>query len=277
MTVDESIQRGHRMVTYPSIVLFFIGLLFTIFLVSYFKNPWIFLFGFLISLGISWIYWSVMIPRWRILAFENCRNVHELKRIAINENLIHPDGSFFEKTEIRNDRQKRRLAAIETKFRFEDIPEIIEDDGSVPDEAKIYYSKNLIILYWIGGLFSIVFGAYMLLEKDNFGFIMLFVSLYPFYLAYKYSSIKAPYITVNSKGLKTLNTSFISWKDVEDFEVIRTGYGKRSEWFLKIYCHEFSTNENASLKIDELDVKVKKIKKLIYLSHQRYRNNQSNR
>jgi hypothetical protein len=52
-----------------------------------------------------------MITKWRVWAFENVRNVHELKKRAIQEKLISADSSIFEKTEIRTERQEIKVTS----------------------------------------------------------------------------------------------------------------------------------------------------------------------
>jgi hypothetical protein len=49
-----------------------------------------------------------MITKWRLWAFENVRNVHELKERAVQAKLIWPDHSIFEKMEIRSASDKER-------------------------------------------------------------------------------------------------------------------------------------------------------------------------
>jgi hypothetical protein len=68
-----------------------------------------------------WFYWSLAITHWRLWAFENVRNVHELKNRAIKKKLIWKDGSFFETTEIRTALQKDHWIRLLEKFNKQDI------------------------------------------------------------------------------------------------------------------------------------------------------------
>ncbi|MEP7318415.1 MAG: hypothetical protein ABI921_06730 [Panacibacter sp.] len=78
VTVDEAIKKRHRMVTYPVIAIIVIlnGFIFY----SIFQHSiegWYSVTGILLSIAIAWLYWSIMITRWRLWAFDNVRNVHD--------------------------------------------------------------------------------------------------------------------------------------------------------------------------------------------------------
>ena len=84
VTVDEAIAKGHRMVNYPVFVIM-IGISgLTLYLGSQnFIPEWCIPVGFILSFGLAWLWWSIMITRWRLWAFDNVRNVHELKKIQL--------------------------------------------------------------------------------------------------------------------------------------------------------------------------------------------------
>ena len=127
VSVDEAIARGKRILNYPIAIIQLTIILTCIGLMSFYNPPnWVLLTGALSTFVIPWIYWSFMITKWRIWAFENVRNVHELKQLAIKEKLIWPDGSVFEKTEIRTSAEKEKLNALQSKFKENDV--FIDDD-----------------------------------------------------------------------------------------------------------------------------------------------------
>lgn len=123
VTVDEALKRGQRMISYP-ITVFMLGSIgLSIYLVMHLHfSPNILPAGFAIGIVAPRIYWSFMITKWRLWAFENVRNVHELKRRAIRIRLFYPDGSIFERLEIRTLKDKERLKLIEKKFDLPDNP-----------------------------------------------------------------------------------------------------------------------------------------------------------
>jgi hypothetical protein len=73
---------------------------------------------FLFEFVFAWLIWLFMITKWRIWAFQNVRNVHELKKRAIIEILIWEVGNFFEKTEIRSNHDKIKLKQLEVKINY---------------------------------------------------------------------------------------------------------------------------------------------------------------
>lgn len=64
------------------------------------------------GLIISWLIWSFQIPRWRLEAYKLVDDIEELKSEAIAANLIWPDGSFFEKTEIASEALKAEIKKV---------------------------------------------------------------------------------------------------------------------------------------------------------------------
>lgn len=107
VTVDEAISKGHRMVNYPVFIIIIgvIGL--TIYLVLQKIIPtWCFPVGFILAFGFAWLMWSIMITKWRLWAFDNVRNVHELKKRAIQEKLIWADNSIL---------KRRKFEVLKTK------------------------------------------------------------------------------------------------------------------------------------------------------------------
>lgn len=122
ITVDQAISRGHFMVNVPVAIAFFGSPVLSIYLYHIrLISGWGIGVAFLIGFVLAWIIWSFMITKWRVSAFENVRNVHELKKRAIEEKLIWSDGNFFEKTEIRNSQEKIKLKELQKKFEIKDI------------------------------------------------------------------------------------------------------------------------------------------------------------
>lgn len=70
----------------------------------------------LISIGLGWLYWSFMITKWRLWAFENVDDVYELESEAVEQNLIWKEGSIFEKTEIRTKEEQKQWEIILKRF-----------------------------------------------------------------------------------------------------------------------------------------------------------------
>ncbi|MFL6575901.1 MAG: hypothetical protein ACJ8MR_04760 [Povalibacter sp.] len=111
ISVARAIVAGYVFVNIP--VALFIGA--PMFLVAkYISNPspwWIALLpgGFIVA----WLWWSVAVPKWRLWAYERVEDIGELKRSAIDAQLLWPDGSIFEKTEIKSASHAERESALE--------------------------------------------------------------------------------------------------------------------------------------------------------------------
>jgi hypothetical protein len=58
--------------------------------------------SFGLSVCVAWLWWSVAIPRWRIWAFERVSDLPKLKQMAVAARLTWPEGSVFERTEIKS-------------------------------------------------------------------------------------------------------------------------------------------------------------------------------
>ena len=109
VTIDQAISRGTRVINVPVWVLLcspaivwvggrhtLSGLLgektFSIVIVALFVGCFI----------AAWLWWSVQVPKWRLWAYERVDDIPELKRRAIEAQLIWPDGSVFSRTEIKS-------------------------------------------------------------------------------------------------------------------------------------------------------------------------------
>ena len=94
ISVNDAIKRGQLIVNLPVFIFLFGFPILSWYLSNQNIIPeW----GIIVAVGcgflFSWLIWSYMITKWRIWAFENVRNVHELKKKAIQfpdpQNRIH--------------------------------------------------------------------------------------------------------------------------------------------------------------------------------------------
>lgn len=273
LTVQKAIKRGKLVLNFPVVVFVFFGLCLTFYSILIIQNLWILPIGLIISLVLPCLWWGLIVTKWRIWAFGNCRNVHELKRQAIKNKLIWPDGSRYEKTEIRTRYQRSQLELINKKFEKEDLPELIEDDYSTPYETKIYQSKFMLIRDQLLGITVFLMGFYFMIVGHIFGYVLLGSSFIFINKSNKKSRIKEPYIIINSKGITTINASFTPWENVAYTKTSSRGFGKHTSWYLVI---QFKQRNSAgkyavNLDISELGVSVNKLEHLIALYNQRNR------
>jgi hypothetical protein len=64
----------------------------------------------------SWLVWSIQVPRWRLWAYQNANDLAAVKRLAAAKQIIWPEGSIFEKTEIASRETRRTLSDLERRF-----------------------------------------------------------------------------------------------------------------------------------------------------------------
>ncbi|MGV0923793.1 hypothetical protein [Empedobacter tilapiae] len=273
VTVDEAISKGHRMITYPvlAITIGIFGI--TFYLGSQkFIPAWGFPVGFIFAMVVSWLWWNFMITKWRIWAFDNVRNIHELKKRAIQEKLICSDNSIFGKTEIRTTKEVEKLNTLSNKFNQEDV---FQDDLTVADETIIYYSKSknfvemAIMLGCLGvGIYSILIG-----ESYIVGSILSIIGIFFGYKKYKDATNTEPQIIINERGIKTRSTDFYSWNEIENEDVISKGSGKNIRYYLSYY-HPDGTEH---LLIDDYNTDIRSLNKLLILYRGRSKKTISNR
>lgn len=229
---------------------------------------WIFFIGIVLGLTLSWLYWGIMITRWRIWAFSNVRNVHELKKRAIRARLIWDDASRFSKTEIRSRGQSIRLAQINEKF---NTPDVYEDDLKVPKVKAIKYSMSQNIYELIMGIALLIFGI-ILIERDlNGGVVLgLIMSAIGLFLLVKQLGKfrdRKPHLILNNKGIETRQDGFVAWEDIYDISVVEEGYGSSIKSFILL---SFGDSEYVKMNISDLDTKPRKIEYLIKIYKLRF-------
>lgn len=280
ITVKQAIKRGQLMVNVPVFIIMMSIIVLTIFLVIRKIVPEYFaFFGIISSIGLGWLWWSIMIVHWRIWAFSNVRNVHELKHKAIQGKLIWPDYSKFNKTEIRTKSQQKIIEDLQIKFNFSDIIEIVEDNGSLPTERKIFYSK----LEQYSSLFIslILFGfSIQLLLNGNFLYALIILVGCYFLVQDALPKLKfnEPVITLSNHGIETKEISFVPWENVISTLNNMTGSGKSTEWFLEIEYYPKNDHYKTSkeILISGLDTSPSKIEDMIRIYQQRNRQQATN-
>ena len=92
---------GRRYVSQPS----------TSFIVT--AMPALLLLGFVIA----WCWWALMVPRWRMWAWQRVDDLRGLRASAVRAGLIWPKGHLLEKTEMRTSPVKEKLRNLEAKER----------------------------------------------------------------------------------------------------------------------------------------------------------------
>lgn len=253
VTVEQVLRRGRWQLKYlPMIATFgFIGLGFILSLDGI-CGGWIYPVCFILGFVSGWLVWSYFVVKWKIWAYENVRNINELERKAVEEQLIWSSGSWFEKTEFINFEQKQKLRQLEQKFLEKDI---YKDDVSVPKETVIYYSRITIIFLLVLFLGLSVLGVYFLIEEQYIGLLFLGFGLYFSYDQIKKIKDKNPQIIINDKGIKLKNENLVSWDRIYNDRVYSQSNGKSSTNHLAFNDEE--------IVIDDLGITFSELEKLL--------------
>lgn len=274
ITVDKAIKRGHLIVNVPVFIAIIGFPALALYLSKQNLIPsWGIGIAFLIGFVLAWLIWSFMITKWRIWAFENVRNVHELKKRAIQEKLIWYDGNIFEKTEIRNAEDKSKLKKLEKKFEQEDE---YREDYSLPPKMEIHYSK--VYNYFELGVSILIIGVgiYFFTKGETkqyiLGAIMSGIGLYSTVKEFRKALDTKPKIIIDSKGIQTKNVGFKNWSNIESEEVVQEGYGKSAKSYLTYFYDE---DEFEKIEIDSLNVTHRELENIIRTY--RIRNNKNYR
>ena len=66
---------------------------------------------------IAWLAWSILTPRWRLWAYARVDDLDELKRVALADRVIWPEGHIIHRGEWAPASLRARLATIEAERR----------------------------------------------------------------------------------------------------------------------------------------------------------------
>lgn len=213
---------------------------------------WIIPTGFITGFSLGWIFWSYFVMEWKIWAYENVRNIHELQRKAVEEKLIWDSGSWFEKTEFKNYEQKQKLRQLYKKFHEKDV---FRNDISVPKETIIFYSRNTITFLLILSLGISALGFYFLMKKEYIGLLFFGLGIYLSYDQIKKLREKSPQIIINDKGIVLKNEDLLTWDRIYNDRVYSKSNGKNSTNLLAFNDEEIS--------IDDLGITFSELEKLL--------------
>jgi|688.fasta_scaffold109392_3 hypothetical protein len=256
ITVNKAINIGIRYVNYPTWGLFIVGMLLPLYLMIENIIPvWSVFVGYLAGFSLPLLYWCFAVTKWKLWAFENVRNVHELKRRAIQEKIIREDNSFYERLEIRNFDENEKWKSLKNKFNIEDI---FQDDSTIPYETKIYFSKKKNYVELVFFLISLFIPIMIFSGKSYiYGSIWLIGIIFLISKSVKNIANNSPQIIINNTGIQIDSSNFNEWKEIVDDQVIKVGKSS-----CLIYSH---SKGSVKLNIDDFDISGRKLNKLLII------------
>ena len=259
ISVDKAINRGHLIINVPVMLIMFGIPGITLYLFSENLIPnWSLAISFFLGFGIAWVYWSFSVTKWRLWAFENVRNVHELKKKATESGLIWSDTKWFNKTEFKSQKDKLKWKELQKKFEKEDE---YSEDRSLPQKTIVYFSKAKNTFELVIMLVCLGIGIFLVAERESYiiGTLLILVGGYLSIKELKQVLNSKPQIVLDNRGIKTSATEFKKWTEIKNEEVIMQGSGKTAEFYLVYdYLGGFE-----KLSIDDYNISPKKLENLL--------------
>jgi hypothetical protein len=260
LSVEKAIKIGKKRVHIPTYMFLFFGFLITFsFTTNLFTEKSILKvefipIGFLLTIIFTVFFGNKLISKWKLWAFKNVRNVHELKNRAIQENLLYPNSSFMEKMEFKSSTEEKKWNEIQLKFKQEDI---ITENKKLNKEIKIYYSVRKTLYKSIGYLIMTCFLFFLAIENE-FSFFIIAFTLGGFLLFIsKVRKLinRKPQLTINEKGIKEGTNNLLKWKNINNEQIIANA--NKSELFL-IY-----ENKEILINIKDFEINKSNLKEII--------------
>ncbi len=266
VSVDEAIKKGIWTVNVPSMAIMYGLWILLAYLGWAALIPiWLIVIGTILSLVFAWIYWSIAVTRWRLWAFENVRNVHELKKRAIKKKIIWKDNNIFESTELRTKSQKIQWEKLITKFNRSDV---FIEDYSIPQYTYIYYSRGQAIGLAIIGGFLICSCIYLYYSSFDI-WITAFLAacgIFMIYSGFNKNANRSPQIILSYDGIETADIPFYSWSQIRNEDTKFVHHGKSASTYFFYDCPE----GHKEIVLGEFDINLAKLEKLLIYYRARY-------
>ncbi len=116
ISISKAVGAGTLFVNVPVFILLMSGIALVMLFAKLEIFPkelgWLNCLGFVFGFLFAWLWWSFTVPLWRYWAYQRVESILELKAQAIKAGLIWPDGSIFERTEIK----PKKLLALEREL-----------------------------------------------------------------------------------------------------------------------------------------------------------------
>lgn len=267
VTVDKALAKGRKMVTNPASIIFCVTSVSPFIMSFWYELPaWAYGASFALGAILAWLYWSVFTTKWRVWAFSNVRNIHELQKRAISAQIIWPKGSFFEKTEIRSKSDKARLNELELRFLK---PDIFIDDLSLPNETLIYFSKITNMLEMAVALFAACIGIFLIISNQYIlGGVITIGGIWYSVKEYKQLVSSKPQIIISDRGLQTSSAKkFYNWNEIYSIDIEKQKSRNNTTYYLTYNCPEGAVE----IKLDDLKINPTRLESMLYLYKARFK------
>jgi len=244
-SVKEVINRGQFSVNVP-VYIISIGIpVLSVFIISHFTPSVITvivgILSFVLSFILAWTWWSFAISKWRLWAMKNTdkKDWVELNKKAIEGFLIWEEGHKFEKTEIRNNEEQKKIELFYKEINERKLLKNINDDLSIPPKIEYYFNRSELIAGIIINLLLILFGVYFSIYLNfivGFIFTVWMIYSFDFELFRKLRSQKVQ-LQISNEGIEFDFTGLglIKWSDTENILIEDPGNLTMGIWKDEIY------------------------------------------
>jgi hypothetical protein len=231
VTVDSAIKKGRVQLFLIPLLILLGMMVISVLVTSHVKNgsnwvPFCGVAGLIMTIALPFLYYFLMLTRWRIWAFSNIRNVHELKQRAILGQIYPKDNSFLWRLEIKTAEQKQQIANLEQKF---EQPDVFIEDHQIPFETAYSYSQVENFFYLLFTL-AFIIGAIALftMNQKGAGILLLLGSFVLGRMGYKRYQAKEPLLIISNEGITTKNDGFHPWRDIQNEQIFFVSAGNAS-------------------------------------------------
>ncbi len=218
---------GHLIVNIPALILS-LGLPIAIFnLID--QTPLNFVLAcisFILGIGLSWLLWSLIIPKWRVWAFSQ---IHKgewqtLKDLAVKNYLIWDNEHAYSKTEIRSEKDQIIIKKINEEINEQEEINLIKLDLSMHSELRYKLKKTEIYGEAFSKLMVMIFATILIITNQVIlGLVLLALifiigdNINPF----KYFTDNDDYLIINNKGIYVNypKTNFVDWSTIDSLSL----------------------------------------------------------
>jgi hypothetical protein len=282
VSVKQAVSRGRKIVFLPALTIF-IGVPVITNLVL--PRPYSIIIPsmvLLVSLLLAAVYRAYAVPRWMLWAFTNVRNVHELKKRAVDAMLIPGESNAgLRKYEKWTENQKREWTQLELRF---NQPDEFVDDPTVPAETHVYFSIIKRVLAQPLYIILIIFGAlpFFWREVDPYSFKAIWSYLFGLlfsgagigltWLNIRQMLNRNAQITMSDEGLTTATEPFHTWAVINDLHVVPRRSGRYRRYYLEYYAN----NHKVELELDGFNMSRHEIDRYLETYQSRFIQRQNN-
>lgn len=289
ISINEAIKRGRRILLLPRILLA-IGAFYWIFSGWIYLEMWInsppgsiklltisgavWIVAFFPMIWLPFWFWSKRTTKWKLWAFDQVADVHELKRQAMRAALYADDGTFLNRLQIRSADEDERWAALQYKLRQKPL---FTDDDRIPVETVIRISPYKTAFSVIACLIPCVLGAGAIylsfhVQKSPWISFVIGIALTVYGSVFIYQLIRdlianKPQIIINNKGITTLTSGFHSWDTIRN-ESIR--YGNSVKGNRRTFLHYDYWGGTTDFEIASLAISNRQLENLLVIYRGRY-------